>query len=330
MSRRTTAEEYRFFASAMARGSSPLYEQLALGVAGDAELIGMLDGLPPAKRQPNLLFAAARHVGGTPDGYARFRDIVLGHRDAVVATMLARRTQTNEPGRCAALYPALAALPQPLALLEVGASAGLCLLPDRYAYEYTRDNGTTVRAGAADGAPRLHCRVEGAPPAVGADAVRVAWRAGIDLNPLDVTDEDDVRWLRTLVWPEQLDRLARLDAALEVARRDPPRVVAGDLNARLDELVAEAGGAVRAGATLVVFHTAVLDYVPEPGRGAFVDRVRRLDGHWLSQEAPGVVPSIDTRLPGPPPAGTIAYVVSLDERPLAFSALHGAWLRPLA
>ncbi|MEV8512339.1 DUF2332 domain-containing protein [Dactylosporangium sp. NPDC051484] len=330
MSRGTTTQEYRFFATAMARGSSPLYERLALGVAGDAELIDMLDGLPPAKRQPNLLFAAARHVGGTPGGYAQFRDIVLGHRDAVVATMLARRTQTNEAGRCAALYPVLAALPQPLTLLEVGASAGLCLLPDRYSYEYTCHDGTMVRAGAADGAPRLHCRVEGAPPAVGADAVRVAWRAGVDLNPLDVTDEDDVRWLRTLVWPEQLDRLARLDAALEVARRDPPRVVAGDLNARLDELVAEAGDAVRAGATLVVFHTAVLDYVPEPGRGAFVDRVRRLDGHWLSQERPGMLPRIDARLPGPSSADTIAYVVSLDERPLAFSALHGAWLRPLS
>ena len=71
--RPTTAEEYRRFASMEARGRSPLYEQLALGVAGDRDLIELLSDLPPAKQQPNLLFAAARHVGGTPAGYQQFR-----------------------------------------------------------------------------------------------------------------------------------------------------------------------------------------------------------------------------------------------------------------
>src|SRR5690349_17224974 len=107
----STAAEYRFFATEMARGSSPLYERLALAVADDRDLLALLDGLPPAKRQPNLLLAAARYVAGTPRDPAHLRDIVLDHRDTVVTTMLSRRTQTNEPGRCAALYPALAALP---------------------------------------------------------------------------------------------------------------------------------------------------------------------------------------------------------------------------
>jgi hypothetical protein len=320
-----TAEEYRFFATAMAHGSSPLYEHLAASVAEDPDVLSMLDGLPPAKRQPNLLLAAARYVSGTPKDYAHFREIVLDDRDAVVSTMLARRTQTNEPGRCAGLYPALGSLPQPLALLEVGASAGLCLLPDRYSYEYVRPDGTTVRAGATtDSAVHLRCRVDDGPaPAVGPDAVRVAWRAGIDLNPLSVTDEDDVRWLRTLVWPEQHDRLARLDAALAIARREPPVVEAGDLNERFDEVVARAPG----DATLVVFHTAVLDYVPEPGRAAFVQRVRRLDGHWLSQELPTVFAHLAARLPQEPPGDTAAYAVHLDERPMAFTAMHGSWIR---
>ena len=107
--------------------------------------------------------------------------------------MRARATQTNEAGRCAVLLPVLAALPQPLALLEVGASAGLCLYPDRYAYRY----GDQV-LGA--GEPVLDCAATGvAPPPARPEVV---WRAGLDLNPLDVTDPADVAWLDALIWPE--------------------------------------------------------------------------------------------------------------------------------
>ena len=317
----TTAEEYRHFALMEARGRSPLYEQLALGVAGDRELIGLLSGLPPAKRQPNLLFAAARHVGGTPADFPQFRQTVLGNRDAVVATMLARRTQTNEPARCAALYPLLASLPQPLALVEVGASAGLCLLPDRYGYDF---QGRP--AGSVDSPVRLRCRVEGESPLAESGAVSVAWRAGIDLNPLDVTDPDDVRWLQTLVWPEQHDRLARLNAAVAVAQTQPPRIVPGDLNARLAEVAAQAPSY----ATLVVFHTAVIYYLTDADRAAFVTQVGLLDGHWISQEVVDVLPGVAGRLRQQPPADTLTYVVALDENPVAFSAIHGGWIQWLA
>ena len=70
------------------------------------------------------------------DDPAAFRDFTLAHWPAIEAEVRTRATQTNEAGRCAVLLPVLAALPQPLALLEVGASAGLCLYPDRYAYRY--------------------------------------------------------------------------------------------------------------------------------------------------------------------------------------------------
>ncbi|WP_433607573.1 DUF2332 domain-containing protein [Dactylosporangium sp. CA-139114] len=323
MSLEGTAEQYRYFATAMARGSSPLYERLGLAVAEDREMLEALEALPPAKRQPNLLLAAVRLVAGTPDGYERLRAVVFDRRDEVFAVMLARRTQTNEAGRCAGLYPALASLPQPLALLEVGASAGLCLLADRYGYEYTGHDGAVTRGGAPDAELVLRCRVDGPAPSVA--PITVAWRAGLDLNPLDVTDDEDVRWLRMLVWPEQTDRLARLDAAVRIARRDPPTVHRGDLNERLGALAAEAP----AGATLVVLHTAVVGYVPEPARGAFVRRVRALPGHWLSQETADVFPDIAARLREPAPVETAAYLLALDGRPLAFTALHGSWQRPL-
>jgi hypothetical protein len=79
--------------------------------------------------------AGRLYLLGTPTGWAQFRAEILQH-DALRATILGRSTQTNEPGRCAALLPVLARLPQSLALLEVGASAGLCLLPNFYAYDY--------------------------------------------------------------------------------------------------------------------------------------------------------------------------------------------------
>jgi hypothetical protein len=314
----TTEELYRAFAHLEARGKSPLYEQLALGVADDPELVRRLNTLPPGKRQPNLLLAAARHVGGTASRYTEFRERVLEGWDAVAATMLSRRTQTNEVGRCTGLYPVLASLPQPLALIDVGASAGLCLLADRYRYDYDG-----VIAGDVESPLTLECTVEGEP--FEPRPLEISWRAGIDLNPLDVTSPDDVQWLRTLVWPGEEDRLARLDAAIALAQEDPPRVVAGDLNESLEALAAQAPP----DATLVVMHTAVLWYVPQAGRVSFLELMRRLDCHWVSQEAPGLFPHIDDRLPEPPPALPLRYVLALDHQPVAFTAAHGGWIRRL-
>ena len=95
---------YLRFAKDEGRDRSPLYNQLSRGVASDPEVIGFLLTLPREKRQPNLFLSAARHLFGTPAGWDQFRHGVLENLDALRAAMLARSTQTNEPGRCAALY----------------------------------------------------------------------------------------------------------------------------------------------------------------------------------------------------------------------------------
>lgn len=123
------AAKYARFARNEARGRSPLYEELALGVAKDELVLRFLAELPSAKRQPNLLFASVRKACGTPTGWADFHECVASMREEIRAVMLTHSTQTNEPARCAALLPLLALLPQPLALLEVGAAAGLCFFP---------------------------------------------------------------------------------------------------------------------------------------------------------------------------------------------------------
>lgn len=295
-----------------------LYRELANGVAADLEVIGFLVGLPRQKQQPNLLFAAVRHLLGTPSGWAQFRSRLLTNHDAIRENMLRRSTQTNEPGRCAVLLPVLAPLPQPLALLEVGASAGLCLLPDRYGYDY---GGRVLLPNTGDPPPPVFpCEVNAATPLPG-ELPRIVWRAGLDLNPLDPADADAAPWLEALVWPEQTDRLARLQAALAIAAVEKPRVVTGDLRGDLAPLAAEAPK----DATLVIFHTAVLAYVsPREAREAFARSAQSLCDFWIANEAPGVFPDIAARAARSGPDGW--FLVSVNGEPVAWTDPHGAGL----
>lgn len=297
-----------------ARGRSPAYESLAASVAGDDRVLGFLAALPSAKRQPNLLFAAARYLLGAPPDIAALRTLVRRGGAELTQLMLARRTQTNEPARCATLLPALARLPGPLALIEVGASAGLTLLFDRYSYDY---GGHHLIAGSDLDAPTLRCAV-GGPVPLPAGVPPIAWRAGLDLNPLDVTRDDDVRWLSCLVWPGESDREDRLAAAVASARRDPPPVHRGDLLTDLPALAAQAP----AGATLVIYHSSTLYYVAPDRREQFAQAVRSLGAVWLSSEAPGILPGTAA-----PAADEQMSVIARDGRAIAFADSHGAWLQ---
>jgi hypothetical protein len=310
---REVAQVYRSFARQEARGRSAAYESLAEAVAGDPALCAYLASLPPGKRQPNLVFAAARYLLGRPADHGTLRELVSQSSAELTGVILARRTQTNEPARSAALLPVLARLPPPLALIDVGASAGLTLLLDRYSYDY----GGYRLAGTDPQAPTLRCQPRGPvplPPRVPA----VSWRAGLDLNPLDVTSDDDVRWLSCLVWPGEGDRAERLAAAIAAARRDPPAVHRGDLLTDLPALAAQAP----ADATLVVYHTSVLYQVAAETREQFFGTVRDLGAIWLSSESSGVVRGTPVAVPGGQ-----ACVLARDGKPVALADSHGAWLQ---
>jgi hypothetical protein len=316
-----TAEVYADFGERQALGSSDCFRDWALAVASDAELLELVDTLPEGKRQPNLVFAAARwHGAEAPGPYDGLRSVLVDDWESVRATVLARATQTNEVGRCATLLPVLAGLPGPLALIEVGASAGLCLYPDRYSYRYS----TGVVLDPSDGPSRvvLECDVDGDPP-LPDTLPEVVWRGGIDLNPLDVRDDDAMRWLQTLVWPEHDDRRARLAAAVDLAREDPPALVRGDLNDALPALVER----VPDDATLVVFHSAVLAYLAAEERDRFVDLVTGTRGHWVSNEGPRVLPRVADTLPPDAVTGSgvgpASFVLGLDGRAVAFTEGHG-------
>ncbi|MBK4348222.1 DUF2332 domain-containing protein [Lacisediminihabitans changchengi] len=313
---RDLTEWYTSFGEGEARGQSAVYEEWALGVAGDPGIQALLMTMPLQKRQPNLIFATSRLLGAPVGAYGPFRDWLVENFAAVAAEAEHRMTQTNEARRCASLLPALALIDGPIALLEVGASAGLCLYPDRYAYSY--DDGPVL----GDSRLVLESSTTGAVPIPEA-LPEIVWRAGVDLHPLDVLDPDDMRWLETLVWPEQHDRRERLLAAIEIAQTDPPHLVAGDAVTAVAALAAEAPD----DATLVIITSGVLVYLTAAERTRFAEQVRALDARWISLEGRGALPDVESRLPEVAPAGMAGrFVLALDEHPLAFTGPHGQTL----
>ena len=308
--------EYDAFARFEARGRSAEYESLAEAVTADGAVAEFIASLPLAKQQPQLVFGAARYLLGAPPVIGQLRDLIAGSAAELMTVIMARRTQTNEPARCATLLPALAQLPQPIALIEAGASAGLTLLFDRYSYDYAGH----FLAGRDPAAPTLRCEPRGPVP-LPSRLPDIAWRAGLDLNPLDVTNDDDMRWLSCLVWPGESDRAQRLAAAIATARRDPPTVHRGDLCTDLAGLASQAP----ADAHLVIYHSSVLYQVPAPAREQFADAVRGLDATWLSSEAPGVLPGTSRAS-----SDELECVLSRDGAAIGFADSHGTWVRWLS
>lgn len=306
---------YQRFADDEARGISPRYEAFARTVARHAGVHQFLLSLPVAKRQPNLLFASVRlHHGVAASGH-EFCEQLLDSADLIAATMRSRSTQTNEPARCAVLLPLLSSLPQPIALLELGASAGLCLYPDRYGYRY--NGGDLLTADSAANRPVFDCKASPNTP-IPACLPEVVWRAGVDLNPLDVTATDTLEWLRTLIWPEQQYRCDNLQRAVKLLRRTKPVLVQGDILHGVDELISDAPG----DATLVIFHSAVLAYVADTVvRQAFAENMMAHDAVWISNEHPAVFPAIVDRLGFSPPADR--FLLSINGTAVAATGPHG-------
>ncbi len=214
-----------------------------------------------------------------------------------------RLPQTNEPARCPVLLPVLAGLSQPLALIEVGASAGLCLLPDRYGYDYGRHFIAPPSLGPA-AAPVFHCIASAGTP-LPRGLPKVGWRCGLDLSPLDVNSPTEMAWLETLVWPGQEHRARGLRAAIEIARADLPAVAV---------LAPE-------DMQLVVFHTAVLGYVSsQSDRDAFAKTVRQTGAVWISNEAPWVFRGLHK---APPPPSPGHFLLAVNGKPVVWTGLHG-------
>jgi hypothetical protein len=305
-----TADWYDRAATRDLVGHSALHVDWAAGVARDADVLTLLDRLPRERRQPSLIFSVATWLGAGATDYPAFRTWLVENWPAVEAAARERRTQTNEVGRCAPLVVALARIPGPLALLEVGAAAGLCAVPERYSYRF----GDRPILGT--GEPLIECAIDD-PELVPASLPDIRWRLGLDLQPLSVTDADDSAWLEALLPIDRPDRRARLRAALATARPDPPRVIAGDALGDLAAAAAEAP----AGLTLVVVSLGTLVYLAPEARAAFPLAVAGLGARLVTLEQSGIADRPDGRVP----VGRFALAVDGDA--IAEGSPHGDRLR---
>ncbi|HLL67058.1 MAG TPA: DUF2332 domain-containing protein [Micromonosporaceae bacterium] len=359
----TVASIFAGYAEHEFRGASPRYEMLARIIAAEPELGRPLLAAPVAQRHAILYFAAMQHLVRSTDhplaswlptmgGYRQpgaafhqtFRDFAAGYAEALATICASRRTQTNEAGRCALLRPAFSrvaagpAAGRPLVLIELGTSAGLLLLPDRYAYRYRAAVGGREEHGGRPDAPAplvLQCEVRGAgwPDDIAADPA-IADRLGIDLEPLDPADSDAADWLRSCIWPEHTDRLARLDAALAEAARVRPRQIRADLVDALEPALA----AVASDALPVVFSSNALIYLPPDRLRRLVEVLARVGARRDLAVVINEASQTSVRLfagvaPPPSPAlstGTLTVVAWRGGTPtletLGETGAHGGWL----
>ena len=173
--------------------------------------------------------------------------------------------QTNEVGRCSHLMPAFGAVAletgRSLALIDIGAGAGLNLLWDRFDYRYS--NGASFGSGRSPVC--IECESRGQMPQIPARFPAVSFSVGVDLQPIDLRDDAQYRWLEALIWPEHSDRTALLANAREIWLQQPPRVQAGDALEMLPILIAEAP----ADSALCVFHCHALNQFPVQARDSF-------------------------------------------------------------
>lgn len=314
---------------------SPTYAALSRSVARDDSLLALAAQCRRGQPVPNLFFAAvkrvaalnadsdlARHYARIADGEppapslpAAFARFCAEHGDEIASLARTRRVQTNEIRRCAYLMPAFGTVSEdaggiPLAIVDVGASAGLNLLWDEYRYVYSDGSEYGPRNSAAI----IESELRSPMPPIPRAFPEVSFRAGVDLSPVDLADDDAFGWMSALVWPDHADRAALLSAAREIWLANPPTVVAGDALDALPSLLT----AAPPDAALCVFHCHALNQFPQDAR----DEFRRMLLRESERRTVYHIPSEGERMSADKIIGGRATATLLSARRNA----HGRWI----
>lgn len=298
---------------------SPLYASVCRRLA-DAPLVREV--APDERWDIPLRLLAGLHYLALSEGLDPWSDpveTVAAHADALARFAAEQSIQTNEVQRSWMLLPCFLDVvrrsgAQTIDLVELGPSAGLNLVWDRYRYRYARGHW-----GPADAALELSGEERRAvPPTVLGQSTQVRRRIGIDLRPIDVSSDEGARLLRCFVWADQVDRLDRLDRAIAELRRDPPELIHGDLVTILPDVLAERDE----GALTLVFETAVLGYASPEERSAVFETL---------DEAGRDGPLAFVRTSQPPDGAHTHYALSIRVWPreavvVGLANFHGAWI----
>ncbi|WIB77135.1 DUF2332 family protein [Curtobacterium sp. MCPF17_002] len=325
-----TRSRYAAYADRIA-SVSPAYAAWARSL--DDDLVALLDEVPEPKRQPELLFAVARRLGADPSDPGALRTVGLEARPALVAALTSATVQANDPRRLGPVVPLFAALAarvgRPLGLVDAGAAAGLCSIPDRVTLDHRTEHGV-VRVHTAPVAPSLHLTtaVSGVPIAAATAPIAIAARVALDPNPIDLAEPHAFDRLVEAVPPEATDRTALMREAARATLAVPPVRIVGTLPGDLDRAL----DALPDGCEPVVLTTGTLVYVPGAERQRFVDRVRDRGVHWIALERTGILTGVAATLPeGVDPGDPDAFATaSLDGVAMAVSDPFGVrvrWLR---
>lgn len=284
------AERFKNFAMLECEGSSELYKTLALNIAEDGDMLELSSHAKQGQPVPNLLFGAVHYLllkgSAHPlrafypsivtrptidkDPFPDFKDFCLANKEEIRLIIENKLVQTNEVRRCAYLYPIFCSIYQkmkkPLSLIEIGSSAGLQLLWDKYSYSYGDDEiygnkESFVHLSSEVRNRKIPFNVSTIPP--------VVYRLGVDLHISDLTNEEDYLWLKALIWPEHKDRFDNFEQAVKQFRMAPPELREGDGVAMLNEYIKE----VPKSSLLCIFHTHVANQMPEDVKRELLQKV---------------------------------------------------------
>ncbi|WP_420606079.1 DUF2332 domain-containing protein [Novosphingopyxis sp.] len=250
-----------------------LADALPLRLAGGVHALWRSGAVP-------ALDALYRGEDAEPSHWAEPMRQVLAEHDAALLPWLDGPPQTNEAGRSASFIAGLhwfaaQGLPPRFEILEIGASAGMNLLLDRYRYDVGG-----VPSGPENSPVTIKPEWRGAPPP---DTV-IAFHAirGCDIAPVDVTDDVAAEKLMAYIWPDAPQRFERMKAGIAMFRADPPVLEAADAADWIERALAEPQ---QGGVTRVLVHSIMWQYLPRETQGR-IERAMETSGMAASDERP--------------------------------------------
>lgn len=293
MDKSTISERFKTFAARECKGSSNLYEQLSHQISEDDEMLALCSNAQEGQPVPNLFFGAVHYLllkGKEHDlkqfyasivefpkeetqCFPYFKDFCQKNQDEIIFIMKSKLVQTNEVRRCSYLYPSFCFIyekaKKPLALIEIGTSAGLQLLWDQYSYSYRTNEiygnkHSDVHIIADVTGRNFPFMLPSSPP--------VASRKGLDLHVNDLNDPEDYLWLNSLIWPNHHERRKLFEGASKHVTKNHLDLIEGDGVALLPKIVKE----IPQDVVICVFHTHVANQLPHHVKLRLLDEIKTI------------------------------------------------------